>query len=1425
MSDSTQIGLAIDASGATRGADQFKTAGKSVIDTSREIESAQIRIVESAARQGRALDNLTKRLDPLSQAVRDAGRDLERLQRIASGTGENAERAAGLIAGAQAKLTAAQQAQSASTATLVTHTDALGKSATNTSHAMRQLGIQSIDVFQQLASGAPVMTTFIQQGGQIGQVMAVTNTSIGAVARSIGSFVAANAGIIATTAALAGMAGAAFLVFQRSADLDKQQRELSVAIAGVGRSADLSSTQLQGYVQRLKEQGVAVGDANKAVAELARNSGLSGGLIGRIVGLGPDAAAALGVSAPDAMAKMADAAKGSIDAIQKLSDAFNLLTPAEEAAVRAAIAAGDKVGALETVFGKLEGRVKGLNEQALSPMDKAFRDLGNSWDGFLTRVANSGPVLAVFQQLNRDIQAITGAVFGRSGEALSQEIVGLDRQLAQLRNDGAYDPSPQTTAARRAEISRIEARQAELIARARAESEAMRGSGIGAAAGGGVSSAALGVAPNTGIDLARQAAERAAGSDSGRLAALTTETNKFRDALKALDPSVAGNRELIKTYTGAIQANEKAIAELTKKGETHRSGLEKTQDTLGAQIQAQRALAEAYRQGPDAIARVLALQEAQKKVISDGLQPGTAKYAATVADLTKQYLELAQATGSAQIEKTIEETNRATEAQARINAAYDGTAQSVERATNAEKAREAAIKAGLQPGAIEYAQAVERLNLAYDRGSDLSREFQHAQRSVQAVTDMLGTAFDRLGQGIVDAFVSGRGAAVSFSNIARAVMSSLATDLARLAIVNPIRNAVFGGTPAATLGAATSAFGGGASGGGLLGGLGNVLSLGRITDALGLTNLGGSISNLLGFGEGGFLSGIGSSITGALNAPIFGASALSGATNSALAGLGSYGPATAGQVGIAGTTFGQLLGGIGLGFGAGSFGGGLLQSALGKTGPGPTIGAGVGAVGGTIIGSLLGGPVVGGLIGGLLGGGGGGLIGPGPANAYSATGLNLGGDGLLSVGQTFAQIADPTNEVNTLTQQVQQINSVLSQFGARISNASSRDEYGQQRIIGGRSGRWLNFGQGDGRPSDLSGAFGELRFGSDNPALQRLLSREFTGVEDLANSLAEATQFLNEMVPALKQLGSTETTFGIGTLNTAIQEINRQFDAASATADKLGWAEFSLTEARGKAIQAANDNIARQLDSFAQQLDVRRMSALGAASGDPRQQMDAALLAFDIDAREQRRQFSDQQKSIFGDAFQNSADYAMRMANLESTLGAERWAIAKGYLDQINSTERAASQAAEAASGTAGGVVRSITDYVRSISLSQDSALPASARYNAARSQFESAVTAARSGDATALTGLTGFAETFRSASRSMFGSGANFVGDFDRIVSQLGSIATMPAESLTAVFSTEVRSQTQTLVAALAELRDVMSQVRDETRRATSGPPAARAA
>lgn len=1446
MTEAATQRLVFDSRQAVQGADDFKRAADKIVGANRQVEAAttaagktfeitSTKVVESTNRQARQLDALARRYDPFGQSVRDATRDLEKLQRIAGGAGADAERAAGLIAAAQARLAAANAAGAASSKTAEVASASLARQSGVTSMAVRNLGIQSIDVFQQLASGAPVMMTLVQQGGQVAQMAAVTGTSLGALARGAVSAVAAYAPLIAATAGLVAFGAAAYAVFQRSSDLEAQQRTLSVAIQGVGRSAELSGAQLQGYVANLKQQGVAAAEATAAIASLARNSSLSPAMIGRIAGMGADAAAALGTSVPDAIKQLSEAAKGTTEAVQRLDDAFNLLNPTEASAVRTMIEHGEKAKALETVFDKLQGRISGLNREALSPMEQLFRDLGNGWDDFMNRVAKSmdlvaksEPVLRIMRgaaELLRDanVSDLTGQMAGLQGQAAEQ------RRFIDRYSTGGGPARAEQVARARENLAEIEGKISQLQSRIDATVMPPQRVPIGGTSGGSLASPA----DTATKELDRMAAARFGSSDAGRMAALTREAAKYREELAKLSPGTAEYAARAGNLNAALAATNKEIADLAKKGEEHRTGLEKAADTYRVLIEAQNQLRDAYSQGRAEVQRVLATREAEQKAISEGLKPGTEKYTATVKALTDQVLKLRESEAGAKVEEQIRDINDATEAQQRIAAAYDGTQTSVLRAQDAEKAYATALRSNLVPGTADFASAVERLTTAYSAATDATRTFQQAQSSVQAIFDTLSNAVDRLAQGMVDAFLSGSGAAVNFGNIARSVVASVAADFIKLAIVNPLKNSVIGGS-APTLSAGLGALTGGSSSGGLLGGLSNVSTLSGVTDALGLTNIGGTFSSLgktLGLtGDGGLFGGV----SGLLNTPLWGATA--GIEAATAANIGSaIGPggllseaAVAGNLGISssigstGVTLGQALSGVGAGFGAGSLLGGVLQRSLNRVGPAPTIGAGLGAG----VGTLIGGPI-GGLIGGLLGGAGGSLIGPRPATPFSATGLTTDESGLLQVGRTISQIVDTSQEVATLRQQVAQINAILQATGARIANATSQDEFGQTRISGGTSGTWLNFGQGGGRPSDLAAAFSELRFTSSNDYLKRgLEGQSFASLEAFQSAASEIVNFVDQTIPALKTLSMSEASHGIGTLATTIDALTTQFDSAITMAEKLGYAEFDLIEARTKAIQIANDNATRELTNIDKSLTARLAAARGVITGNPQMQLDAALLVFDMETEAQRKTFSDNLKAVFGDAFETTQAFADQLGLLEETRGAERLASAKSYLDAINAAQTDNTRAMEQAARGATGIVRSISDYVRSITFSQDSAIPASARYTAARSQFETAVTAARGGDAGALSNLTGFAETFRTASRGMFGSGQNYVADFTRIASALEQVALTPPETLTAtVFSAETRTQTQTLVMELRDLKAELSRLRDDVRRTASAPSSARAA
>lgn len=853
----------------------------------------------------------------------------------------------------------------------------------------------------------------------------------------------------------------------------------------------------------------------------------------------------------------------------------------------------------------------------------------------------------------------------------------------------------------------------------------------------------------------------------------TEYTESLAKLDKARNSGAVSEVDYLKISTGLLKERDEALGKLNKTEDVRRAGIDRTTNSI--------------RQLVDK-----SVEQARKE-----------------QDQLHQQIRAAEETAGSQ---------------ERIAAAYDGTAESITRAANEEKAF-TAVRDKFEEGSTEAAAAQRRYADALNRSSDATKELDQAQRSVSAIMDTLSNAADRVGQALVDAFISGSGRAVNFGNVVRGVVASVVTDFVKLAAINPLRNALFGGG-APTLSAGLGVLTGGNAGvsasatGGLniMNAASNVSTFGGITDALGLTGFGKQLSGLgeyLGLtGPNGMFGGIGNSITGILNTPLWGGGVVStaGAEFGSAAALASELP----------FTLGSAISGIGLGFGAGSMAGGFVQSSMGKVGPAPTIGAGVGSVAGTLLGSLIGMPILGGLLGGLFGGGGGGLIGPKAASPFSATGLNAT-DGMLSVGQTFSQIVDVSQEVATLQQQTAQINSILAASNLRIANAVSADNYGQSRIIGGNTGQWLNFGQGDGRPGSIADAFSELRFSSTEDTLNRALQgKAFANLEELQATVARITTFVNDTAPALIALGKTETTYGVGSLAATITELSRQFDDAIAMARELGHEEDALTAARATAIATAQKSVNEVMDQSKMGFDLRYWQAKATNDNDPRLAFDASLVAFDVRAGQERAAFEAQLLGILGDSGRTSALYLDQMAQLDRVLYEERLTLLTQFNSQALQSDQSSLAARARGEQSALATITSIADYAASLPFSDKSPMTDRAQYSLALGNFQSIAAGIGEGDFNALSQLPAAADQLLGSSRNLFGSGQQYATDFASVQAVLrGAVSQSPEDIVAAAIRASEAQQTAVLGGLIEKMVEKLDAILAETRLQAMRPAA----
>jgi hypothetical protein len=295
------------------------------------------------------------------------------------------------------------------------------------------------------------------------------------------------------------------------------------------------------------------------------------------------------------------------------------------------------------------------------------------------------------------------------------------------------------------------------------------------------------------------------------------------------------------------------------------------------------------------------------------------------------------------------------------------------------------------------------------------------------------------------------------------------------------------------------------------------------------------------------------------------------------------------------------------------------------------------------------------------------------------------------------------------------------------------------------------------------------------------------------NAVAELT-WVRDTYEAL-----TSTTKAASAFDQSLAALNASWQDTINHAARLGLATDALSvswaDATTKAVTARNDAVDRSTGS----LNVR----LNRARGVNGEAMD--LFEFDVQADDQRKAFATQLEA-WGLSAEQTAD---RMALLEETLGAERLAISKSYADKIiEDAKQKTAQAAQAA----GGIVTSLTEYARGLRTGDGSPLSAQAQYSGSSSEFNAVYGAAAAGDAGSIGKLSSYADALLKTSRTLFGSGAQYVVDYQRVVDAIGSVAAQSSDELTASFyASQVQEQTTTLNGSLIDLRTEVSALRRE--------------
>ena len=311
------------------------------------------------------------------------------------------------------------------------------------------------------------------------------------------------------------------------------------------------------------------------------------------------------------------------------------------------------------------------------------------------------------------------------------------------------------------------------------------------------------------------------------------ELEKLRSPVQDYVKGLRDQSDAAKQDSGSAGEVSKALADLNRVGkdsgwqvtEADRAevtrltldrlsaGYAKSQADIRRTTEATQAGAAAWLQSNNA-GREL---EARQKAVTEARQffkAGSADFNAAVDAGTKAYLgqaaaaaSLAAATKLASDRRDAETLSLQTDL-ARRGAGADESARALS-ALQAKQGLEGVTDEVTRSKVIGSAAALTEQRLA----------LQQITANTNELASFADSAFDRIGSDITQAFTEGSDAATSFGNIGKAVISELGQELLKLAVINPLKNAVLGENSALpTLGGVaskligSSLFGGAGSG-------------------------------------------------------------------------------------------------------------------------------------------------------------------------------------------------------------------------------------------------------------------------------------------------------------------------------------------------------------------------------------------------------------------------------------------------------------------------------------------------------------------------------------------------------------------------------------------------------------------------------------
>lgn len=292
-------------------------------------------------------------------------------------------------------------------------TEQLGKSTQLTRFQMLTIQYTINDVIASLASGAHPLTILMQQGGQVTQAWGGLGNTLRALLTPMRLVVAGIAGIGVAVAAL--ISGA-----EKS---ESQFKSVEVALAATGRQALLSKTQVLEYENEIvRVTGATQKQSVETLRMLASYRQVGPEMYGKLIQLAGNYATVTQTTVPHAMQTLISGFQKVVPFASELHQKYGLLTQAQYENIKKLWESGKGYEAQNIVLDALSKRIQGLNDNALTPLQKKLRESSAAWEHFVSGVVNSEfskGLLDFFVELVKTVERIPAAFKGALDDVTS----------------------------------------------------------------------------------------------------------------------------------------------------------------------------------------------------------------------------------------------------------------------------------------------------------------------------------------------------------------------------------------------------------------------------------------------------------------------------------------------------------------------------------------------------------------------------------------------------------------------------------------------------------------------------------------------------------------------------------------------------------------------------------------------------------------------------------------------------------------------------------------------------------------------------------------------------------------------------------------------------------------------------------------------